>query len=59
MESDDEDDIAKLLEEEGFMTDVNLLDGLTGKPTSDDLIHFAIPVVAPFSAVRDYKVTFL
>ena len=57
--SDDEDEIGKLLEEEGFMSDVGLLDSLTGKPTEEDTLHFAIPVVAPFSAVRDYKVNLL
>ena len=52
----DEEDVEKLLEEEGFMSDVGILDSLTGKPTESDIVHFAVPVVAPLSAVRDYKV---
>ena len=52
----EEEDVEKLLEEEGFMSDVGLLDSLTGKPTESDIVHFAVPVVAPLSAVRDYKV---
>ena len=55
-ESDDED-VNKLLEEEGFGDNSNLLDTLTGKPLADDIIHYAIPVIAPFPSVRDYKVT--
>jgi hypothetical protein len=54
----DEQEITKMLEEEGFVEDddVSMLDSLTGKPTDEDLVHYAVPVVAPLSSLRDYKV---
>lgn len=53
----DEQEITKMLEEEGFVEDddVSILDSLTGKPTDEDLVHYAVPVVAPLSSLRDYK----
>jgi len=53
----DEQEVAKMLEEEGFVEDddVSMLDSLTGKPTDEDLVHYAVPVVAPLSSLRDYK----
>ena len=46
----------KLLEEEGYGAEgASLLDTLTGKPEIEDILHFAIPVVAPYGAVKDYK----
>ncbi|KAL9954980.1 hypothetical protein ACROYT_G042571 [Oculina patagonica] len=34
---------------------VSLLDSLTGCPLSEDLLLFAIPVCAPYTAVQNYK----
>lgn len=34
---------------------VSLLDSLTGSPLSEDLLLFAIPVCAPYTAVQNYK----
>jgi hypothetical protein len=39
------------------MTDGNFLDTLTGKPLDDDVVHFAVPVIAPFASVMSYKVS--
>ena len=57
-EDADEEEITKMLEEEGFVDDddISMLDQLTGKPTEEDLVHYAVPVVAPLSSLRDYKV---
>ena len=52
---DEEEDVDKLLEEEGYGAEGSLLDTLTGKPEADDILHFAIPVVSPYGAVKDYK----
>ncbi|CAG5087321.1 Oidioi.mRNA.OKI2018_I69.PAR.g11517.t1.cds [Oikopleura dioica] len=56
-EDADEEEITKMLEEEGFVDDddISMLDQLTGKPTEEDLVHYAVPVVAPLSSLRDYK----
>jgi len=51
----DEDEVNKMLEEEGFGDSTDLLGTLTGKPTAEDILHYAIPVIAPFNSVRDYK----
>ena len=34
---------------------MSLLDSLTGSPLSEDLLLFAIPVCAPYTAVQNYK----
>jgi len=52
---EDDEDVDKLLEEEGYGAEGSLLDMLTGKPDPEDILHFAIPVVAPYGAVKDYK----
>ena len=52
---DDDEDVDKLLEEEGYGAEGSLLDTLTGKPEAEDILHFAIPVVGPYGAVKDYK----
>lgn len=31
------------------------LDSLTGAPSSDDVLLFAVPVCAPYSALQGYK----
>ena len=33
----------------------SLLDTLTGCPSDDDIILFAVPVCAPYMAVTNYK----
>ena len=38
-----------------FMQDADVLDSLTGQPVSEDLLLFAIPVCAPYSALVNYK----
>ena len=53
----DEDEVNKMLEEEGFGDSTDLLGTLTGKPTAEDILHYAIPVIAPFNSIRDYKVS--
>lgn len=64
----EEENISALDEEEKVRTsDLNLrlcnpdqssltfLDAFTGKPLHDDIISFALPMVAPYMAVRSYK----
>lgn len=53
----DEDEVNKMLEEEGFGDSTDLVGTLTGKPSPEDILHYAIPVIAPFNSVRDYKVS--
>lgn len=36
-------------------TDVDMLDSLTGCPVDEDEILFAVPVVAPYQALQNYK----
>lgn len=31
------------------------LDALTGIPLADDIIHYIVPMCAPYDAIRDYK----
>eukprot|EP00752_Nemacystus_decipiens_P013835 g12284.t1 len=62
----EEEEIKKLLEEEGDGGEdldggdgaaggFGELDRLTGKPRSDDVIHFAVAVCGPYMSMRDYK----
>lgn len=46
--SDDEEDLTP-------KESVSLLDSLTGCPLTDDLLLFAVPVCAPYTAVQGYK----
>lgn len=49
--------IAENIEEEdpGPGPEVNMLDQLTGKPVSEDELLFAVPVIAPYNTVLNYK----
>ncbi|KAK2150924.1 hypothetical protein LSH36_382g02026 [Paralvinella palmiformis] len=53
--SDEEKQV--LLEEENIQIgqDMNELDSLTGLPVLEDILHFCIPVCAPYSAILNYK----
>lgn len=35
--------------------EVDMLDQLTGKPVSEDELLFAVPVIAPYNTVLNYK----
>ncbi|KAM9987749.1 hypothetical protein ACTFIZ_003110 [Dictyostelium cf. discoideum] len=57
----EEQEIKRLLEEENSskavddQKDITNIDTLTGQPRDDDILHFAIPVVAPYSVFNNYK----
>lgn len=51
-EADDQD------ADTGVMADINMLDSLTGQPLPEDELLFAIPVVAPYNALANYKYAF-
>ncbi|EGC30763.1 hypothetical protein DICPUDRAFT_40970 [Dictyostelium purpureum] len=56
----EQEEIKKLLEEENTSKAVDdqtisNIDTLTGQPRDDDILHFAIPVVAPYSVFNNYK----
>ena len=54
----DEEDVDQMLADEGFGAETtDILGMLTGKPEKEDILHYAIPVVAPFNSVRSYKVS--
>jgi predicted ribosome quality control (RQC) complex YloA/Tae2 family protein len=61
-----DEEIAELMHEEGVAEDAAVanfdtnqltaeLDELTGKPLADDILQYCIAVVAPYSALSDYK----
>lgn len=39
----------------GPIPEVDMLDQLTGKPFSEDELLFAVPVVAPYNTLQNYK----
>lgn len=45
---DDDDDAAP-------QSETSLLNQLTGLPFADDELLFAVPVIAPYSALQNYK----
>lgn len=49
--------IVENIEEEdtGPGPEIDMLDQLTGKPVTEDELLFAIPVVAPYNTVLNYK----
>ncbi|KAF2073867.1 hypothetical protein CYY_004827 [Polysphondylium violaceum] len=57
----EEEEIKQLLEEENSakavddQKDITNIDTLTGIPREEDILHFAIPVVAPYSVFNNYK----
>ena len=68
-ETAEEGEVARLMAEEGIAAGEDdaagaadsaaqaelELSGLTGRPLSDDLLHFALPVCAPYDALAGYK----
>ena len=42
-------------EDAGPIPEVDMLDQLTGKPFSEDELLFAVPVVAPYNTLQNYK----
>lgn len=42
-------------EDAGPTPEVDMLDQLTGKPFSEDELLFAVPVVAPYNTLLNYK----
>ncbi|CAO3676869.1 hypothetical protein G6F70_002223 [Rhizopus microsporus] len=61
-EEKDSDVIRQLLKEENItmleadeIANLSALDSLTGNPLPEDILHFAIPVCAPYPAIQKYK----
>ncbi|CEG84017.1 hypothetical protein RMATCC62417_17873 [Rhizopus microsporus] len=61
-EEKDTDVIRQLLKEENItmleadeIANLSALDSLTGNPLPEDILHFAIPVCAPYPAIQKYK----
>lgn len=42
-------------EDTGPSFQVDMLDQLTGKPVAEDELLFAVPVIAPYSTLQNYK----
>ncbi|XP_018400940.1 PREDICTED: nuclear export mediator factor NEMF homolog isoform X1 [Cyphomyrmex costatus] len=42
-------------EDAGPVPEVDMLDQLTGKPVSEDELLFAVPVIAPYNTLQNYK----
>jgi hypothetical protein len=34
---------------------LSILDSLTAQPVPEDILHFAIPICAPYTALQKYK----
>ncbi|KAI8066316.1 fibronectin-binding protein A N-terminus-domain-containing protein [Gongronella butleri] len=58
----DKDDIRQMLKEENItmldadeIANLTVLDQLTANPLEDDIIHFAVPICAPYTALQKYK----
>ena len=41
--------------EENEAANLSILDSVTPNPLPEDIIHFAIPVCAPYTALQKYK----
>ncbi|KAI7860665.1 hypothetical protein BDC45DRAFT_429820 [Circinella umbellata] len=61
-EGEDKEEIRKLLKEENITmleedeaANLSILDSVTPNPLAEDIIHFAIPVCAPYTALQKYK----
>ena len=53
-------EIQNILDEEGILDEeegkqADEIDKLTGKPTSEDVLLYAVPVCGPYSAIRSFK----
>lgn len=54
--ADGEDsDVGEAVEEVTVAADVDMLDTLTGIPVPEDELLFAIPVVAPYNTLHNFK----
>jgi hypothetical protein len=54
--ADGEDsDVGETVEEVTVAADVDMLDSLTGLPVPEDELLFAVPVVAPYNTLHNYK----
>lgn len=42
-------------EDTGPAPEIDMLDQLTGKPVAEDELLFAVPVIAPYNTVLNYK----
>lgn len=42
-------------DESGVQADVDMIDALTGNPLPEDELLFAVPVVAPYNTLANYK----
>ncbi|RCI01748.1 hypothetical protein CU098_010885, partial [Rhizopus stolonifer] len=58
----DTEAIRQMLKEENItmleadeIANLSILDSITGNPLPEDIIHFAIPVCAPYPAIQKYK----
>lgn len=58
----DTETIRQMLKEENItmleadeVANLSVLDSLTPNPSPEDIIHFAIPVCAPYAAIQKYK----
>ncbi|XP_043930219.1 nuclear export mediator factor NEMF [Protopterus annectens] len=54
-EQEEKDHEEQDLEQKGPEEGENLLDSLTGQPHSEDILLFAVPVCAPYTAMTNYK----
>lgn len=42
-------------DETGIQADIDMIDTLTGNPLPEDELLFAVPVVAPYNTLANYK----
>ncbi|KAI8147504.1 fibronectin-binding protein A N-terminus-domain-containing protein [Fennellomyces sp. T-0311] len=61
-DGEDKEAIRQMLKEENIImleadevANLSVLDSLTANPLPEDIIHFAIPVCAPYTAIQKYK----
>jgi hypothetical protein len=52
---EEDSDAGETVEEVTVAADVDMLDSLTGIPVPEDELLFAIPVVAPYNTLHNYK----
>ncbi|ORX62000.1 hypothetical protein DM01DRAFT_1331468 [Hesseltinella vesiculosa] len=59
---EDKENIRQMLKEENVimldaeeMANLSVLDSLTANPLPEDIIHFAVPICAPYAALQKYK----
>jgi hypothetical protein len=61
-EEEEQEEIRKIMEDEQIQlldaserANLSYLDALTGRPREDDVLHYAMVVCAPLSALQGYK----